>query len=107
MIDILTQSKDMTTIVTEFGKFRYNWLTMGMGDSRNIFQATVDDILGGIEYVKMYINNVLVLIKDYFPKHIDQIRVNIYRIHSIGLKVNMPKYSFGLKVIPYLGYIIT
>ena len=29
------------------------------------------------------------------------------RLRAAGLKVNVPKFSFGLKKIPYLGYIIT
>ena len=29
------------------------------------------------------------------------------RLHAAGLKVNAPKCSFGLKEIPYLGYVIT
>ena len=29
------------------------------------------------------------------------------RLRAAGLKVNVPKFSFGLKNIPYLGYIIT
>ena len=29
------------------------------------------------------------------------------RLRAAGLKVNSPKCSFGLKEIPYLGYVIT
>ena len=29
------------------------------------------------------------------------------RLRAAGLKVNATKYSFGLKEIPYLGYVIT
>ena len=35
-------SQDMTMIVTEFGKFRYHRLPMGMGASGDIFQAKVN-----------------------------------------------------------------
>ena len=54
----------MATIVTEFGKFRYNRLPMGMCASRDIFPTKEDDILGDIEGVKTYIDNILVLSKD-------------------------------------------
>ena len=56
--------QDMATIVTEFEKFRYNRLPMGMYASRDIFQAKVDDLLGDIEGVKTYIGDILVLSKD-------------------------------------------
>ena len=29
------------------------------------------------------------------------------RLGDAGLKVNVPKCSFGLKYIPFLGYVIT
>ena len=57
------------TIVSEFGKFRYNHLPMGMCASGDIFQAKVDYLLGDIEGVKIFIDNILVLSKESFSKH--------------------------------------
>ena len=54
----------MTTIVTEFGNFRYNRLPMGMCASGDIFQDNVDDILGEIEGFITYIDDILVLGQD-------------------------------------------
>ena len=59
-------SQDMTTIVTDFGKFRYNRLPMDMCALGDIFQAKVDKTLGDIERLKSYIDDILVLIKDCF-----------------------------------------
>ena len=97
----------MTTIVTEYGKFRYNRLPMGMCTLGDIFQAKIDKILGDIEGVNMYIDDILVLNKDNFEKHMGNPRIIFDRLHAAGLKVNAPKCSFGLKRITYLGYIIT
>ena len=80
---------------------------MGMYAYRDIFQDKVDDLLGDIEGVKIYINGILVLIKNIFEKHIDQLKIIFGRLRAAGLKVNAPKFSFGLKEIPYLGYVIT
>ena len=65
--------QDMKMIVTEFGKFRYNHLPMGMCTLVYIFQAKVDKILGDIEGVKTYIDDIIVLIKDCFRNHIEQL----------------------------------
>ena len=54
----------MTTIVTEFGKFRYNCLPMVMCASGYILQYKVDKLLSDIEVVKGYIDDILVLRKD-------------------------------------------
>ena len=42
-------SQYMITIVTEFGKFRYNRLPMGMCASGDIFQDKVYKLLGDIK----------------------------------------------------------
>ena len=47
-ISLSPASQDMTTIVTEFGKFRYNRLPMGMCTSGDILQDRVDKLLGDI-----------------------------------------------------------
>ena len=59
----------MTTTVTEFGKFRYNCLHMGMCNLGDIFQAKLDEILGDIEGIKTYIDDILVLSGDCFLNH--------------------------------------
>ena len=100
-------SQKMTKIVTEFDKFRYNHLPMGIGVFGDIFQTKLDKLLGDIEGIKKYIENVLVLSKDWFRKHIEQLRIIFGGLHTSGLKFNAPKWSFGLKKSLYLGYFIT
>ena len=77
----------MTMIVTEFGKFRYNRLHMGMCASGGIFQGRLDELLGDIEDVKTYINDILVFRKDCFENHIEQLRMISARLCAAGLKL--------------------
>ena len=84
-IDLAESSKDITTIVTEFGKFRYNKLPMGMCISGDIFQAKVNELLGDIDGVKAYIDDILVLNKGTFTDHIEQLRICFRRIQVAGL----------------------
>ena len=97
----------MMTIVTEYVKFKCNCLPMGMCASGDIFQAKVDKILSDIEGAKTCINDIPVLSKDSFEKHIGQLIMIFGRLRAAGLNVIVPKCTFGLKVIPYLGYFIT
>ena len=69
-IRVYPVSQDMTTIVTEFGKFRYNRLPVGMCASGDIFQSKLDEILGDIEVIKTYIDDIIFLGKDSFENHI-------------------------------------
>ena len=68
-IRIYPAIQDTTTIVTEFEKFGYNPLHVGMFSSEDIFQAKVDELLGDIEGVKTYIYDILVLSKYWSTKH--------------------------------------
>ena len=60
----------MTEIVKKFGKFKYKFIPMGMCASGDIFQAKVDELIVDIVGVKKYINDILVLRKEIFSKHI-------------------------------------
>ena len=55
--------KYMTTIVTVFGKFRYNHLPMSMCNTGDIFQSKIDELPSDIEGVKTYTDDTLVLSK--------------------------------------------
>ena len=55
-IQLDAKSKDITTIVTEFGKFQYYVLSMGMGISGDTFHAKSNKLLSDIEVVKSYID---------------------------------------------------
>ena len=81
----------MTTIVTEFGKFGYNCFPMGMCASGDIFQAKVDGLIHYIKGIKTYIDDILILSKDCFRNHVEQLIMIFGRLRAAGLKVNDPK----------------
>ena len=103
-INISPEICNLTTIVIEFEKFRYNIVPMGLCASSDTFKAKVDKIIGCIESVKTYINNIIVLGKGTLYQQYYQIRVVFAVLHVSGLKFNTPRCSFGLKGIPYLDY---
>ena len=83
--------QDMTMIVTEFGKFRYNNLPMGLCTLVDIFQVRVDNLIGDIEGVKTYIDDIIFFGKDCFKNDIDQMRIIFRRLRAAGLKVKAHK----------------
>ena len=89
--------QDMTTVVTEFGKLRYNRLHMEMCALVDIFQSKLDELLGYLKGVKTYIGDIIVLSMDLFRKQKYQLRIIFSILRASGLKFNAPKCSFGLK----------
>ena len=106
-IRLSDKSSDMCTIVTEFGKFRYLRLPMGVSCSPDIFQAKIYELLGDIEGTKAYIDDILVIKKGNYDEHLVQLDEVFRRCQRANIKINAGKCRFGLKEIDYLGYIIT
>ena len=89
-IDIFPESCDLTTIVTEFGKLRYNRFPMGICVSINIFQDKLDELLSNTKSFKRYINYILVFGKGSFSKHKDHLSFIFAGLCAAGIKVNYP-----------------
>ena len=79
---------------------------MGMWTSGDIFQAKFDKIFGDIKGVKTYINDIIVLNKDSYENHMDQLRIIFGRLRAAGLNVNAPKWKIWAKgnSLPMLCY---
>ena len=96
----------MIIIVTVSVKFLYNRLHMGIRAYGVVFQWKLDKLHGVIEVVKTYVEYILFLSNESLYKH-EKMKVVFSRLFAAGLKVTFPKYIFGSKDIPYLGYVIT
>ena len=72
-----------------------------------MFQYKLYKIICDIKGVKLYINDLLVLINDNFYKHIYQLIFVFGRLRAEGIKVDRPKCKFRLNYIPYLAFLIT
>ena len=95
-IMIFNTSQYMTTIVTEFGIFRYNLLLLGVLSLGDIFQTKVDKLPCDIGSVKIYIYSILVLSKENLSDHIYNMKDIFSRLRATGLKGNDKKVSFAL-----------
>ena len=106
-ISLTPKAADMCTIVTEYGKYRYKRLPMGVACSPDIFQAKINELLGDIEGTKAYLDDVLVIQKGSFDKHLKQLEEIFRRCKSHDLKLNAAKCNFAMAEIDYLGYVVT
>ena len=80
---------------------------MGMVISGDVFQSKMYNLIGDINGVRTYIDDILCIGKNSFAEHLKQLEEIFRRFLKAGLKVNATKCSFGLREIPYLGYIIS
>ena len=106
-IRLSDKSADMCTIVTEFGKYKYKRLPMGVSCSPDIFQSKIYELLGDLEGTKAYLDDMLVIHKGKFYEHLQQLEEVFRRCKKANLQLNADKCSFGINEINYLGYIVT
>ena len=104
-LDLLAQ--EMCTIVLPWGKYRYKRLPMGVANSPDIFQEKMSTLMAGLEFVRTYLDDVLVLTTGTWDDHLRKLDVVLHRIAKAGLKVNATKSAFGKTQIEYLGFFIT
>ncbi len=98
---------EMCTIIFPWGKYSYKRLPMGFGGSADIFQAQIMDLMASYEFVREYMDGLLIITRGILDEHLKKMETVLTRLHDAGLKVNATKSSFCAHEIEYLGYILT
>jgi hypothetical protein len=88
-----TASK-MCTIIFPWGKYSYKRLPMGFGGSADIFQAQIMDLMASLEFVRAYMDDLLIITRQTLDKHIQKMETVLTRLRDAGLKVNAAKSLF-------------
>ena len=63
--------------------------------------------MDALEYVRAYIDDLLVITRGTLEDHLDKLREVLRRLRDAGLKVNVAKSFFCTHKIEYLGLILT
>ena len=71
---------EMFTIIFPWGKYSYLRLPMGFAGSADIFQAEIMDLMEALEYVRAYIDNLLVITRGTLEDHLDKLREVLRRL---------------------------
>ena len=103
-IERSAKSKDLCRIVTQWGKYEYQRLIMGMYNSPNIFQENMSELLVGLDTVHVYIDDLLHVKKGSWTEHITVLEEMFTRLQKDGVKVNTNKSCFGAHKLDYLSY---
>jgi hypothetical protein len=80
---------------------------MGFAGSADIFQAKMGNLMATLEFVRAYIDNLLVITKGSLDDHLDKLKQVFIELRNAGLKINATKSVFCAQETEYLGYILT
>lgn len=107
-IKLNPDAQNLCTIVLPWGKYKYKRLPMGVAGSPDIFQAKMSSLMAGLlEFVRVYLDDVLVISTSTFADHLSKLQKCLQRISDAGLRINADKSYFGRDAIEFLGYWVT
>ncbi len=98
---------EMCTILFPWGKYSYQRLPMRFAGLADIFQAEMGNLMATLEYVRAYIDDLLVITKGNLDDHLDKLKQVFIQLRDAGLKINATKSVFCAQETEYLGYILT
>ena len=106
-IPLSEQSSRMTTFILPFGKFRYLRMPMGIASAPDEFQARMSLLLGDLPFVRIYLDDCLIITKGTPQDHANAVETVLDRFHENGITCNGSKSLIAVQEIEYLGYTLT
>jgi transposase InsO family protein len=100
-------AQNLCTIIFPWGKYKYKRLPMGINCAPDIFQERMSDLMAGLDFVRTYLDDLLVISTGTFTQHLQHVQLVLQRLSDAGLRVNADKSTFCAVEIEYLGFWIT
>jgi hypothetical protein len=80
---------------------------MGFAGLADIFQAEMGNLMATLEFVRAYIDNLLVITKSSHDDHLGKLEQVFIQLRDARLKINVAKSFFCAQETEYLEYILT
>ena len=97
------ESKELTTLNTHKGLYRWSRLPYGVASSPAIFQGIMDQILQGLNHVVWYLDDIL-LTGESEAEHLSNLEEVLSRLEKFGLRARLSKCQFFQDSVEYLGH---
>lgn len=105
-LELSERSKKFMIINTIKGLYMYHRLPQGASSSASIFQQVMEQVLKDIDYVYVYLDDVLIAGKDLDDcrRKLDLV---LFRLSEANIKVNLDKCKFFETSLIFLGHVIS
>lgn len=85
---------EKTAITTPFGLFEYKYMTFGLRNAAQTFQRHMNEVLNGLDFVFIYIDDILIASKNQ-EEHINHLTQVFQRLSDYSMSINLSKCVFG------------
>ena len=100
-------SQGLCGTVMPWGVYKYKVLPMGICNAPDIFQSIMMRLLGDLDYVHVYIDDILITSSESYSDHINKLQQVLARLDKAGFRANVRKCTFASDRVEYLGYDIS
>ena len=95
-----------TAITTPFGTYTFNYSCFGLRNAGATFQRLMDDIFGDLDFVVIYIDDILVYSSSE-QQHLEHLRIILQRLQDNGLVLKPDKCLFAQPSVEFLGHMVS
>jgi Reverse transcriptase (RNA-dependent DNA polymerase) len=106
-INLDADAQKLCTIIFPWGKYKYKRSPMVIKIAQDILENVMSKLTKDLEYVKTYLNDLLILTNSSFADHLTKLKMVLARFSTAGMRVHASKSKFFAEQIQYLGYWIT
>lgn len=100
-LELEDDARELLTVNTHRGLYRYRRLNYGVDSATAIIQSTMDNILQGLPRTCCYLDS-----SRSTKEHSEILEQVLARLLQYGVKVKKPKCQFAQTSVTYLGHVI-
>ena len=88
-IQISNNVSNLCTIIIQWENYCYKHLPMRVANSPDIFQQKMIYLFHGFEFIRAYIDEILILTKGEWTYHVQKLELKLNKLKVKGLKFNI------------------
>ena len=102
-MEVDDSTKELLTINTHKGLFRYTRLAYGTASAPAIFQRTIEQVMSGVPGTQVILDDMIVTGKTD-QEHLENLEMVFQRLSENGLRANVEKCKFFKEKITFCGH---